>query len=50
MKFLIAQVLLKDDTLTVPPKSESCIENSGSDAPVENTSSEPEEGDGNTAG
>ena len=52
MKFLIAQVLLKDDTLTVPPTSESCIENSGTgDTDTVTTSATTDtEDDGNTNG
>ena len=51
MKFLIAQVLLKDDTLTVPPKSESCIENSGTDVDAVTTAATADgEGEGDTAG
>ena len=52
MKFLIAQVLLKDDTLTVPPTSESCIENSGTgDADTVTTSATTDTEDGgNTNG
>ena len=52
MKFLIAQVLLKDDTLTVPSTSESCIENSGTgDTDTVTTSATTDtEDDGNTNG
>ena len=45
MKFLIAQALLKDDTLTESPTSDTCIE---SDAV--NTSASSGGEDGNTAG
>ena len=49
MKFLIAQVLLKDDILTESPTTESCIENRRSDADVTNTAatSEGETGENN---
>ena len=45
MKFLIAQVLLKDDTLTESPTTETCIEGD-----AVNTSAGTGEGDGDTAG
>ena len=52
MKFLIAQVLLKDDTLTESPTSESCIEARSGDAETVNTAAAPtDDGDGeNNAG
>lgn len=51
MKFLIAQVLLKDDTLTVPPTTQTCIENSGTDVDAVTTAATADgEGEGDTAG
>ena len=51
MKFLIAQVLLKDDTLTVSPTSDTCIESSGeSDTTAENTAAGTGDEGGNSAG
>lgn len=47
MKFLIAQALLKDDTLTVTPGSETCI---SADSEAVALSATAAEGDGNTAG
>ncbi|MBQ6357965.1 MAG: penicillin-binding protein 2 [Clostridia bacterium] len=52
MKFLIAQALLKDDTLTVSPGSESCIEERSSEPDAVTTAAggEGETGEGNHAG
>ena len=52
MKFLIAQALLKDDTLTVSPSSESCIEERSSEPDAVNTAAgnDGENDDGNHAG
>ncbi len=52
MKFLIAQALLKDDTLTVSPGSESCIEERSSEPDAVNTAAgnDGENDDGNHAG
>lgn len=50
MKFLIAQVLLKDDTLTVSPGTESCIEETGTPSDTVTTSAGTGEQGGNTVG
>ena len=51
MKFLIAQVLLKDDVLTESATSDSCIENTGFGADTVTTAANGNgEGDGNTNG
>ena len=52
MKFLIAQALLKDDTLTGSPGSESCIEERTGEPDTVTTAAgnEGETGDGNHAG
>ena len=53
MKFLIAQVLLKDDTLTESPTTDSCIESKSSDTETVNTAATADgegEDDENNAG
>ena len=51
MKFLIAQVLLKDDVLTESPTSDSCIENTGFGADTVTAATTADgEGEGNTNG
>ena len=50
MKFLIAQVLLKDDTLTVSPGTDTCIEGDTGTGDAVNTAATPDDEDGNSAG
>ena len=50
MKFLIAQVLLKDDTLTVSPGTDTCIEGDTGAGDAVNTAATPDGEGGNSAG
>ena len=50
MKFLIAQVLLKDDTLTESPGTDTCIEGDTGVGDAVNTAATPDGEGGNSAG
>ena len=50
MKFLIAQVLLKDDTLTESPGTDTCIEGDTGAGDAVNTAATPDGEGGNSAG